>query len=595
MKDITVLGISAYYHDSAAAIIKNGEIVAAAQEERFTRIKGDNSFPKHAIDYCLKCSGLTIERITHIVYYEEPFLKFTRILTNSHLTVPTGFSQYIRAVPPWVSDKLRMSSKLKKELGTDHDILFCPHHCSHAASAFFPSPFSKAAILTVDGVGEWATAAIGVGEGNKIRILKELRYPNSLGLLYSAFTYFCGFKINSGEYKLMGLAPYGEPVYAERIKKELINLADDGSFAVNQSYFDYTKGIHTINRRFERLFGFKARQPESEIGKEYTDVAASIQQVTEEILIKLARHAKELTGCDRLVMAGGVALNVKANGEIKRQNIFDDIWIQPASGDAGGALGAAMYHYYNVSESDRSVNGKDLMKQSFLGPSIEKKDVAALPGVSHSYDDKTAAKVAELLAAGKTVAVARGRMEFGPRALGHRSILCDARNEQTRRTLNLKIKFREDFRPFAPIVLEEDAGSYFKDCDPSPYMMFTYYVNEQRRSLPPDRLSFPQTVNYPRSDIPAVTHADYSARVQTVNGNDPFIYNVLKEFKKLTGCSVLVNTSFNVRGEPIVCTAEDAYNCFMNTGIDFVLIGGELFDKTEQPETKQRERFFEKD
>ncbi len=596
MKDIIILGISAYYHDSAAALVKNGEIIAAAQEERFTRKKGDNSFPANAVEYCLGAAGLRLDKVTHIVYYEEPFLKFTRILANSHLTAPSGFSQYIRAVPPWISDKLRMGAKLKRELGTDRDILFCDHHSSHAASAFFPSPFKKAAILTVDGVGEWATATLGVGEDNKITLLKEMRYPNSLGLLYSAFTYFCGFKINSGEYKLMGLAPYGEPKYADLIRKELVDISPDGSFAVNQRYFDYTRGVHTINRRFEKLFGFRARQPETEITREYMDAAASIQLVTEEILLKLALHLKELTECENLVMAGGVALNVKATGEIKRQRIFDDIWMQPAAGDAGGALGAALYHYHNVLDHARPVTGKDGMKQAFLGPSIGKKSVAKLPGISHAYSDENAAeKVAELLAAGKTVAIARDRMEFGPRALGHRSILCDARNIETQRTLNLKIKFREDFRPFAPIVLAEDAGLYFENCDDSPYMLFTYYVKDERRLAFRRTDDLSQTVNAPRSDIPAVTHVDYSARVQTVDKENPFIFAVLKAFKKLTGCSVLVNTSFNVRGEPIVCTAEDAYNCFMSSDIDYALIGGELFDKAEQRADKTERRSFEPD
>ncbi len=596
MKDITILGVSAYYHDSAAALIRNGEIIAAAQEERFTRKKGDNSFPKFAVEYCLDSAGLRMEQVTHTVYYEEPFLKFTRILANSHMTAPAGFSQYIRAVPPWITDKLRMNAKLKKELGTEQDILFCSHHDSHAASAFFPSPFKQAAILTVDGVGEWATTTLGTGEDNTVKILKEIRYPNSLGLLYSAFTYFCGFKINSGEYKLMGLAPYGEPEYAELIKKELIDIAPDGSFAVNQRFFNYTLGVHTINRRFEKLFGFPTRQPESAITKQYIDAASSIQQVTEEILVKLALNLKELTGCKNLVMAGGVALNVKAAGEIKRRNIFDDVWIQPAAGDAGGALGAALYYYHNILGAARKVTGKDSMKLAFLGPAVSKKAVAALPGVSHTYrEDDAARKVAELLAAGKTVAVALGRMEFGPRALGHRSILCDARNVQAQQTLNLKIKFREDFRPFAPIVLEEDAGQYFKNCGPSPYMTFTYYVNEERRLEFRRVENLSEMINTPRSDIPAVTHVDYSARVQTVNEENPFLYKVLKEFKKLTSCSVLVNTSFNVRGEPIVCTAEDAYNCFMRTGIDYALIGGELFDKTEQPAAKSEKWAFKPD
>ena len=585
-----VLGISAFYHDSAAAILRDGEIVAAAQEERFTRIKGDASFPHNAVNYCLLACKVSIEDVGEIVFYEDPLQKFERLLQSQHWAVPRSLAAFLYAMPKWLTENLWLEKGIAKELGLRKKrILFRDHHMSHAASAFYPSPFEEAAILTVDGVGEWSTAAWGMGSGNQIRLRKRMAYPNSLGLLYSAFTFYCGFKINSGEYKLMGLAPYGKPRFADIIKQELVCISDDGSFIMNQNYFSYTHGVRTINRKFTALFGRPARKPESEITQFDMDIAASIQSVTTEILLKMARHIREETGCETLVLAGGVALNVVAMGALQREAGFARVWVQPAAGDAGGALGAALSVWYE--ENGRPAPQSDGMHGAFLGPAIKKDnkiDDAALEelgGVWEYLKDSTLAeRVAALLAQGKIVGVARGRMEWGARALGNRSIFGNAQNEDTQYILNVKIKNRESFRPFGPMVLREDAQEYFDMQTDSPYMLFTYPVREERR-LPVESdpaMGIYEIVKQRRSDIPAVTHVDFSARVQTVDESNPFACDVLRALKKRTGCSVMVNTSFNVRGAPIVNTAQDAFRCFMATGMDYVVIGNRLFDKTRQ-------------
>jgi carbamoyltransferase len=592
LKNNVVLGISAFYHDSAAAIIKGGIIIAAAQEERFTRIKGDNSFPHNAINYCLHECGISIDDVGHIVFYENSVDKFERLLVSVHMTVPKSIVSFWAAMPKWLTGNLWMESLIAKELGIKkHKILFCSHHMSHAASAFYPSPFEDAAILTVDGVGEWSTATYGIGKGNMIHLEKELRFPNSLGLLYSAFTFYTGFKINSGEYKLMGLAPYGEPKYAATICKELIHVNPDGTIILNQKYFDYTWGIKTINKRFENLFGHSARKPESPITQHEMDIAASIQNVTNEIILKMALHVKKETGSKNLVLAGGVALNVVAMGKLLKESGFDRIWIQPAAGDAGGALGAALYVWYSVMGKQRIVEPLDSMQGSFLGPEISlngKKDNELLKELGGEWtlvkETELPGRIAQLIADGNIVGVARDRMEWGPRALGNRSILGDARDLNMQSRMNLKIKFRESFRPFAPMVLIQDMDKFFDSRAESPYMLLTFPVLESRR-LPfeKDSEDITKTINQPRSDIPAVTHLDYSARVQTVDrARHPFMYSVINHFKSITACSVIVNTSFNVRGEPIVNTAVDAYRCFMATDMDYVVIGSRLFDKRKQ-------------
>jgi len=592
VKNDVVLGISAFYHDSAAAVIKAGVIAAAAQEERFTRIKGDSSFPHHAIDYCLQAGGVSIEDVGYIVFYENSVDKFERLLTSAHMTAPKSIRSFWAAMPKWLTGNLWMENLVSKELGVKkRKILFCGHHMSHAASAFYPSPFEDAAVLTIDGVGEWSTATYGIGQGNAIRLEKELRFPNSLGLLYSAFTYYTGFKINSGEYKLMGLAPYGEPRYADLICEKLIHINADGSIILNQLYFDYTFGVKTINKRFEALFGKPARMPESPITRHDMDIAASIQKVTNDVILKMALHIKKETGMKNLALAGGVALNVVAMGKLLRESGFERIWIQPAAGDAGGALGAALFVWYGMLGKKRSAEPGDSMQGSFLGPEISlngKRDnelLKKLGGVwTTPKESELPGMVARLIADGKIVGVARGRMEWGPRALGNRSILGDARDKEMQSRMNLKIKFRESFRPFAPMVLDEDVDKYFDAGAESPYMLFTFPVLESRRlAYEKDSEDMIKTVNQPRSDIPAVTHLDYSARVQTVDAaRHPFMYAVLSQFKKMTGCSVIVNTSFNVRGEPIVNTAQDAYRCFMATDMDYVVIGGRLFEKSKQ-------------
>lgn len=596
---IIILGISAYYHDSAAAIVVDGDIVAAAQEERFTRIKADNRFPHHAIGYCLEEANVTLDDVTHIIFYEDSIVKFERILTMAHLTSPKSIVNFLAAMPKWLTKNLWMESVIQKELGCKKRILSCPHHVSHAASAFYPSPFKNAAILTIDGVGEWSTTTYGIGNENEVKMLAESRYPNSLGLLYSAFTYYTGFKINSGEYKLMGLAPYGTPKYARLIKEKLIHINEDGTIILNQKYFKYTYALETINQNFEALFGKKARKPESPITQHEMDIAASIQQVTNEIVLKMAKHVRKETGEKNLVLAGGVALNVVTMGEVRRNSDFDNIWIQPAGGDAGGALGAALYAYYMLLGKERVVLPEDSMKGSFLGPEIKVESVQddeMLNRLGGCWDvheeDELSDKIAELLSQNYVVGIARGKMEWGPRALGARSIIGSAQDKEMQSRLNLKIKFRESFRPFAPMVLKEDASIYFDMHGESPYMLLTEYVNEDRRyTYNRDGKDLMEIINQQRSDIPAVTHLDYSARVQTVDKTrNEFMYKVISQYKKRTGCSVIVNTSFNVRGEPIVNTVEDAYRCFMATEMDFLVVGNRLFDKTKQKNQAYNEK-----
>lgn len=585
-----ILGISAFYHDSAACILSNGAIVAAAQEERFTRRKHDDRFPANAIAYCLKHAGIAIDDVACVAFYDKPWLKFERLIDTYSTFAPRGLRSFLISMPLWLKHKLWMGDLIKSELRFEKQLYFPEHHQSHAASAFFPSPFDRAAILTVDGVGEWATASWGAGRGNRIDLRSEMRFPHSLGLLYSAFTHYTGFRVNSGEYKVMGLAPYGEPKYSKVILDELIDLKADGSFRLNMKYFDYAVGLSMTSNAFHELFGRPPRESESPLSQRDMDLARSVQDVAEEVILRMARHVRSETGERALCLAGGVALNCVANGRLLRERIFDQVWIQPAAGDAGGALGAAAFVWHNVLGNPRYANGKDALNGAFLGPDYRASDVAAWAAQQglpyESLGDKEAgAQAAAAIAEGKVVGWFSGRMEFGPRALGSRSILGDPRNPQMQSIMNLKIKFRESFRPFAPACLEEDAADYFElDC-PSPYMMITAPVRKERRLKNScsegwgiDRL------NQTRSDIPAVTHVDYSARVQTVSREDnPAFHHLLSEFKARTGCSVVINTSFNVRGEPIVCTPEDAYRCFMRTEMDVLFIEGVCFRKEQQP------------
>jgi len=599
-----ILGISAYYHDSAAAILVDGQIVAAAQEERFSRVKHDDRFPALAIAFVLDEAGISFEKLSAIVFYEKPILKFERLLETYHAFAPKGFQSFVTAIPLWIKDKLFMKRMLRDELAKFGKIpcaiSFSEHHLSHAASAFYPSPFEEAAILTIDGVGEWATSTIGIGTQNKIKILKELHFPHSVGLLYSAFTYYIGFVVNSGEYKLMGLAPYGiengtQTIdFKEKILNHLVDIKDDGSIILNMDYFDFATGLKmTNNRKWEQLFGIPPRNQEGEITQAYMNLALAIQQVTEEIVLRMARHAREITGCKNLVMAGGVALNCVANGKILNHKLFDDIWIQPASGDAGGALGAALAGWYIGSNRSRTLQLPDGMHGSLLGPEFTDKDIQKTiqkynAKAKHIQDfTELTNETASLLAKGKIVGWFQGRMEYGPRALGNRSILGDARNPEMQRKLNLSIKYREGFRPFAPVVLEEKATEYFDLDRPSPYMLFVGPVKQSRWIAEPDAdFDSPmlKRLYHLRSDIPAVTHVDYSARVQTVHSKtNPRFYQLLKAFADQTGCDVLVNTSFNVRGEPIVCSPDDAYRCFMSTEMDCLVMGNYLFNKEDQP------------
>jgi carbamoyltransferase len=591
-----VLGISAFYHDSAACLLRDGEIVAAAQEERFTRKKGDASLPENAIAYCLGSSGIEAADLAFVGFYDKPLLKFERILETYLGVVPRGLRSFLMAGPLWIKDKLYMDRQLRNALGYEGEILYAEHHESHAASAFFPSPFEEAAILTMDGVGEWSTASIGVGRGNAIELLKELHWPDSLGLLYSAFTYYTGFKVNSGEYKVMGLAPYGEARYVDKILGELVDLKEDGSFVLNQKYFNYLTGLTMTSRAFDRLFGGPPRKPEAKIKQREMDLAASIQQVCEEIMLRMAHTAHRETGLGKLCLAGGVALNCVGNGKILRESPFEEIWIQPAAGDAGGALGVAQLIWHRLCGEPRKVTGRDAMRGANLGPEFSPQAIqTSLDSVGAKYErlerEALIEKTAEILASEKVVGWFNGRMEFGPRALGARSILGDPRSPRMQAQMNLKIKFRESFRPFAPTVIEERVSDYFALDRPSPYMLLVADVREERRISQGDdneELFGIDRLNVPRSDIPAVTHVNYSARVQTVNRQDNAeYYDLIREFDRRTGCGVVVNTSFNVRGEPIVCTPQDAYTCFMRTNMDYLVLWPFLLDKEDQPEWEE--------
>jgi carbamoyltransferase len=587
---MNVLGISAFYHDSAAALVVNGRIVAAAQEERFTRKKHDESFPIRAVDYCLKEAGIEGKDLDYVAFYEKPLLKFDRLLETYLALAPAGFPSFLRAVPVWLKDKLFLPKRMREQLpGYTRRFVFPSHHESHAASAFFPSPFQEAAILTMDGVGEWATASIGVGKGNKIQLLKELHFPHSLGLLYSAFTYFCGFRVNSGEYKLMGLAPYGQPIYADLIRKHLVKIFGDGSIWMDQSYFNYAGGLTMTSKKFDGLFGGPPRKKESPIGKREMDLAASIQVVTEEVMLKMARHAHQLTGMKHLCLAGGVALNCVGNGKLLREGPFEDIWVQPASGDAGGALGAALFTWYQLLEKPRTPKAEDSMQGSYLGPEPDDESTRVFlekegAKFRHIPDEaKLCDEVAGLLASERVVGWVNGRMEFGPRALGARSILGDAQSEKMQTQMNVKIKFRESFRPFAPSVMEERAPEWFQidRKHRSPYMLVVAPVLEKHRekSSGNGKIGLDR-VKERRSSLPAITHVDYSARLQTV-GQGSLYRKLLEAFEKKTGSPVIINTSFNVRGEPIVCTCEEAYRCFLNTDMDALVIGNFLLLKEE--------------
>ena len=592
-----ILGISAFYHDSAACVLRDGEILAAAQEERFTRKKGDASLPEHAIEYCLQAAGIDASGLDFVGFYDKPLLKFERILETYLGVVPRGLRSFLMAGPLWIKDKLYMDRQLRQALGYDGQILYAEHHESHAASAFYPSPFEESAILTMDGVGEWATASIGVGRGSDVELLKELHWPDSLGLLYSAFTYYTGFKVNSGEYKVMGLAPYGEPKYADTILTELVDLQEDGSFVLNQKYFNYLTGLTMTNGAFDRLFGGPPRRPEGPVTQREMDLAASVQHVCEEIMLRMARTAHRETGLSNLCLAGGVALNCVGNGRILREGPFENIWIQPAAGDAGGALGVAQLIWHRHCSAPRNVTaGRDSMRGAYLGPDFSPEQIEEyLQSVGAVYArmerQELLERAAELLASENVVGWFQGRMEFGPRALGARSILGDPRSPAMQEQMNLKIKFRESFRPFAPTVLEDRVSDYFELDRPSPYMLLVAYVNEDRRIplMEEQQVLFGiEKLNVPRSDIPAITHVNYSARVQSVSREDNAeYYDLIREFERRTGCGVVVNTSFNVRGEPIVCTPADAYTCFMRTNMDYLVMWPFLLDKKDQPEWKE--------
>ena len=631
-----ILGISAFYHDAAAALIRDGEIIAAAQEERFSRVKHDLEFPRQAIDYCLKEAGITMADVGYVGFYDKPLLKFERILETYLSYAPKGIRSFLQAMPVWLKQKLHIRELLTKELGFEGKIIFPEHHESHAAAAFFPSPFQQAAFLTVDGVGEWTTTSYGVGKDNRVDLQASIRFPHSIGLLYAAFTYYCGFKVNSGEYKLMGLAPYGRPKYADLIKDHLIDIKQDGSFRLNVDYFDYPVGLRMVGRKFSRLFGRPPQSPEATMTQFYMDCARSIQDVTEEVLLKMTRHVHKETGMENLCMAGGVALNCVANGRILREGPFKDIWIQPAASDAGGALGVALFVWYQYLGNARKVTaGKDFQKGSYLGPAFDNGEIEHfLKTVKAEYefvpDVDLSRRVAELILGQNVIGWFRGRMEFGPRALGARSIIGDARSPEMQSIMNLKIKFRESFRPFAPAVLRERVADFFETDYASPYMLLVTDVLPEKRIPMPDPekidglleeqkerlrqevrelrevnrledakkvekqienedyLRFRTIIHQVRSEAPAITHVDYSARLQTVVRDDnPFYYDIIKIIDEKTGCPIIVNTSFNVRGEPIVCTPEEAFRCFMRTKMDYLVLGNFILDKKQQKEWQE--------
>jgi len=609
---MNILGISAFYHDSAACFLKDGEIIAAAQEERFTRKKHDAGFPTHAIQYCLKEAGIAAKDIDNVVFYEKPFVKFERLLETYLAFAPKGFTSFAKAMPVWTKDKLYQKSALIKELKSTLDesvdwrerLMFSEHHLSHAASAYYPSPFDRAAVLTLDGVGEWTTTSLAIGSGSDLKVVKEIHFPHSLGLLYSAFTYYTGFKVNSGEYKVMGLAPYGEPRYADLIREKLITVADDGSFQLDMSYFDYATGLTMTNKKFDALFGGPPRTSETELTQREMDLAASVQKVTEDIVLELARGIAKETGERNLCLAGGVALNCVANGILLREKIFDNIWIQPAAGDAGGALGAALSTWYLHHNKERSTSKeRDAMKGAYLGPEFTEKEIEAeLTACRAKFKKLSEAQmikeVASALANEKAVGWMQGRMEFGPRALGGRSIIADPRSPMMQKQLNLKVKYRESFRPFAPSVLREDVGEWFEHDTDSPYMLLVADVqNNKRRAMTREEevLFGIEKLNVPRSSVPAITHVDYSARIQTVHADtNPKYHAVISQFKEKTGCPLVVNTSFNVRGEPIICTPTDAFKCFMGTEMDILAVGNYMLYKEQQDEalkTNYAERY----
>lgn len=604
---MNILGVSAYYHDAAACLVMDGVIVAAAQEERFSRIKHDPGFPCHAIQYCLSQGNLLPGDIDFVVFYDKPFLKFERLLETYLAFAPKGFWSFATSLPIWLKDKLFQKSVIINDLDNflDKDVdwrdrlLFSEHHLSHAASAFFPSPFETAAVLTMDGVGEWTTTSLAIGNGNKLEVLKEIRFPHSLGLLYSAFTYYTGFKVNSGEYKVMGLAPYGVPKYANLIKDFLIDIKDDGSFQLDMSYFKYCTGLRMTNAKFDKLFGGPPRAPESELTQKEMDLAASIQAVTEEIVIKLAKDIASKTGQKNLCLAGGVALNCVANGKLSKEKIFENIWIQPAAGDAGGAIGAALAIYYLYGKNPRNIPSQgDSMRGSYLGPEYEQKDIEVrLKSIGAKFavldEGEMIAQVAKDLVEGKAIGWHQGRMEFGPRALGNRSILADPRSPAVQKQLNIKVKYRESFRPFAPSILSEEVARWFAIDGPSPYMLLVADVQPSKKilmTIEEDALFGIDKLNVQRSKIPAVTHVDYSARIQTVHSDtNPRFYQLIYKFNELTGCPIVVNTSFNVRGEPIVESPEDAFNCFMGTEIEVLAIGNCILRKEWQDKTHIRD------
>ena len=586
-----ILGISAYYHDSAACLISDGNIVAAAQEERFTRKKGDDSFPSHAVDFCLSRANAKFADLEAVVFYDKPLLKFERILETYLGVAPRGFGSFLKAGPLWIKEKLYTDRAIRKSLGDfEGEILYAEHHESHAASAFYPSPFDNAAILTIDGVGEWATASIGRGEGANLELTSELHWPDSLGLLYSAFTYHAGFKVNSGEYKVMGLAPYGKPLYVQAIYDNLLDLKQDGSFRLNQKFFNYLSGLTMTSDAFSEIFGGPPRVPETPLTQREMDLARSIQDVCEEIVLRMARTAHRETGSKNLCLAGGVALNAVANGRVIREGPFENVWIQPGAGDSGGAIGAALLAWHRYFDQPRTARSEDSMNGAYLGPSFSSSEIESrlhdIGAVFERVEDKEiAARTARLLAGGSVVGWFEGPMEFGPRALGARSIIADPRDPQMQAKINLKVKFREGFRPFAPSVLDECAREYFEIDEDSPYMLVVAPVKSERRiPMPDDGRWGIDLLNAPRSDVPAVTHLDYSARIQTVTRDrSPLYHEMITEFDRLTGCPLVVNTSFNVRGEPIVCTPEDAYRCFMRTHLDHLVIGPFILAKSAQP------------